>query len=403
MKTPKIRALILSFLLLLCLSPLASAASHPLTTVYFTNWAVYSQEHAEVKHLPWDRLDRIYHAFWKIIEDEKGFSIVSTDSWVDIDPDNPRAHFPQYALYCKDYPNTEVLLSIGGWTYSGLFSKMALTSESRSSFIQSCLDTLDAYPFLSGIDLDWEYPGIHRRATANDEGSPMVGDDWTNYPLLLQELRAALDAHFGAGKKLLTVCAAGGKSTLGKQNYPEIYPYVDAINLMTYDLSGNAKRTGHHSPLHGTNSVESALQFMSFLHVPSQKLFIGTPLYCHGWSGIDLSAASLVGASAKGANASGDMLYKQLLLFEQEAVAEGIPGWHIGYDSNACAGYLWNDNPASPDYASFLSYENSRSLEDKLSCILENDLGGIIVWQVNGDAQDAAWPMITRMYTRLHP
>ena len=315
---------------------------------------------------------------------------------------HPKGHFAQYARFKAQYPATEVLLSIGGWTYSGLFSKMSLTAESRAGFIQSCIEAIQAYPFLDGIDLDWEYPGIHRRATKADEGSPMVGDDWTNYTALLREMRAALDETFGQGVKRLTVCAPAAPSNLRKQDYPSLHPYVDAINLMTYDLATSTKRTAHHSPLYGSNSAHTAVQFLLTVGVPAEKICIGTPLYNHGWKQVALDG-QLIGAAASGANHGGDMLWETLARFEAEAVPDGTPGWHMGYDETAHGAYLWNDDPASPYYRNLLTYDSARSLDAKLEYIITQQLGGIIVWQAGGDDAAAGWPMITRMHQKLHP
>ena len=131
-------------------------------TVYFPNWNIYSDSRCSVSGLPWERLDCVNHAFWEVVPKDGGFAVVSTDPWADTDPDNPEAHFPQYAECAEKYPDTKILISIGGWTDSGHFSEMALTAESRGSFIRSCLEALDAWPFLAGLDIDWEYPGAAR-------------------------------------------------------------------------------------------------------------------------------------------------------------------------------------------------------------------------------------------------
>ena len=197
-----------------------TAKKGPGVTVYFPNWNIYSDARQDVTNLPWDRIDCVNHAFWEVVPQDGGFAVVSTDPWADTDPDNAVAHFPQYAAAAEKYPDKQILISIGGWTDSGHFSEMALTAESRGSFIKSCLDTLDEYPFLSGLDIDWEYPGVEREPEdENDEGCPVVGDDWTNYTLLLKELREALDEHFGAGNKVLTVCAGASVGwSLSKQD-----------------------------------------------------------------------------------------------------------------------------------------------------------------------------------------
>ena len=98
-----------------------------------------------------------------------------------------------------------------------------------------------------------------------------------------------------------------------------------------------------------------------------------------------------------------DMTWHDLLPLEQSAVPEGAPGWHKGYDEQKAAAWLWNDDPDSPAYLTFHTYESAASLEAKLAYIRERGLGGLIVWEVHGDSIDNDWPMITLMHNGLHP
>ncbi len=393
---------VLSFTLLLGSACAESEREEPGVTIYFPNWNIYSDSRNDVNGLPWDRLDCVNHAFWKVVPRDGGFAVESTDPWADTDPDNPVAHFPQYAECAEKYPDTQILISIGGWTDSGYFSEMALTAESRASFIQSCLETLDAYPFLSGLDIDWEYPGVEREPEdESDEGNPVLGDDRTNYTLLLKELREALDEHFGQGKKILTVCAGASVGySLCNQDYAALYPYVNRINLMTYDMAGSWEDyTGHHTALRGEVSADTAVNYLLEQGVPAEKIAIGSPLYSHGWK-MNEPSQETVGAAAE---AIDDMTWHDLLALEQAAVPEGTPGWHAGYDTEKEAAWLWNDDPDSPDYLHFITYESTASLAAKLAYINERGLGGLIVWEVHGDSIDNGWPMITQMHNGLHP
>ena len=378
-----------------------TAKEEPGVTVYFPNWNIYSDSRCSVSGLPWDRLDCVNHAFWEVVPKDGGFAVVSTDPWADTDPDNPAAHFPRYAECAEKYPGVKILISIGGWTDSGHFSEMALTAESRASFIRSCLDTLDAWPFLAGLDIDWEYPGVARDPEdENDEGNPVMGDDWTNYTLLLKELREALDAHFGPGK-ILTVCAGASVGySLCMQDYASLHPYVDRINLMTYDMAGPwEETTGHHTALLGENSAEAAVNYLLEQGVPAEKIAIGSPLYSHGWKVKELTQET-VGVPGEPVD---DRTWHDLLPLEQAAVPEGTPGWHTRYDDRKKAAWLWNDDPGSTDYLTFFTYESAASLEAKLAYINEQGLGGLIVWEVHGDSIDSGWPMITQMHSGLHP
>ena len=397
--TRRLIPLLLTVSLLLCFLPAQAKADCGLT-VYFPNWNAYSDSQSQVKYLPWDRLGCVNHAFWKIEPQDGGYPIVSTDPWADTDESNPKAHFPQYAEYAKKYPNVKILLSIGGWTCCGYFSEMCLTRESRATFIESCLATLETYPFFSGLDIDWEYPGEARNGGGGDEGNPVRGDDKTNYTLLLKELRAVLDSRFGKGEKLLTVCASGSVGTLSRQDYAALFPYVDRVNLMTYDLAGSwNSTTGHHTALYGKGSADTAVKYLQQQGVPASKIAIGTPLYSHGWKMKSLNGGA-VGAPAQ--NLSDDeKTWRSLHTLEQKAVDEGTPGWHAGYDEDAQAAYLWNDDSSSKDYLTFYTYESARSLAAKLTYINVHSLGGLIVWQVHGDSPALGWPMITQMWRGL--
>ena len=395
-------ALLLSallFMMSLIPTPVEAAARGQLT-VYFPNWNIYSSESGQVKRLPWAKIDCVNHAFWKIVPEGDGFAIASTDPWADTDPNNPRAHFPQYEEYWKKYPQANILLSIGGWNCSGYFSLMASTAAGRASFIGSCVETLQQYPFLTGLDIDWEYPGAARKGSGKDQGNPVQGDDRTNYTLLLKELRLGLDEVFGKGKKQLTVCASASTAILEKQDYAALFPYVNRIHLMTYDMAGSGDgKTGHHSALYGEGSVDTAVKYLLREGVPAAKIAIGTPLYSHGWK-MNAGSGTPVGAAARGLS-NGVKLWKDLKKLEISAVPVGVPGWHAGYDETSQAAYLWNDDPASGNYNVFYSYENERSLDAKLQYIYTHSLGGLIVWQAGGDDAEDGWPMITRMHDAL--
>ena len=184
------------------------------------------------------------------------------------------------------------------------------------------------------------------------------------------------------------------------QDYASLHPYVDRINLMTYDMAGPWEEvTGHHTALLGENSAETAVNYLLDQGVPAEKIAIGSPLYCHGWK-MSEPAQDTVGAAATPID---DLTWHDLLPLEQAAVPEGTPGWHMGYDEQKEAGWLWNDDPASSDYLAFYTYDSAASLQAKLDYINEHGLGGLIVWEVHGDSIDNDWPMITRMHDTLHP
>src|SRR5271170_3486619 len=87
----------------------------------------------------------------------------------------------------RDNPQLTVLVSVGGWLWSGGFSDMALTKESRAIFIDSVAAFVTRYD-LDGLDIDWEFPGM---AGFTQRFRP---EDKQNYTLLLKDLRARFDS-----------------------------------------------------------------------------------------------------------------------------------------------------------------------------------------------------------------
>jgi chitinase len=103
----------------------------------------------------------------------------------------------------KENPQLTILVSVGGWLWSGGFSDMALTKESRARFIDSAADFIAQYQ-LDGLDIDWEYPGM--------EGSTKAfrPEDKQNFTALLTELRERFNRDAKKnGRRLYLTIAAG--------------------------------------------------------------------------------------------------------------------------------------------------------------------------------------------------
>lgn len=393
--------------------------------VYFPNWKP-DIEGGTVADIPWEDVTYINHAFWGIapadgttetsferrISGEGArteFKIESTE------PEFDEKHFADYAEYSEKYPDVNIMLSIGGWTRCGYFSEMAFTPEGRQSFIQSCLDVMDQYPWIDGIDIDWEYPGGSKDGERLpedeiDQGCPIFGtyvDDNNNFESLLSELRTALSEHYGEGAKKLTACASASTGwTLPMQKWEKFAPYVDLINVMTYDLAGTWDgKTGHASSFIGAKS--GAVYFM-LLDIPMSKVCIGSPLYGTPLLMKEIpESGNVVGVPIEDHKATMEDVHETMMRsFEEEAVSgysvkqDGVKwvmgdsfenegtGWHYNYDEKTCAAYLYNDDENSEYYKWYISYENHLSLQAKLDYINEKNLAGIIVWECVQDTKD---------------
>lgn len=80
----------------------------------------------------------------------------------------------------------KILVSVGGWVWSGNFSDAAMSVESRHKFANSAADFVKQYD-LDGIDIDWEYPNQIGAGNTHRE------EDIRNFTLLMKSTREALD------------------------------------------------------------------------------------------------------------------------------------------------------------------------------------------------------------------
>ncbi|HQO71956.1 MAG TPA: glycosyl hydrolase family 18 protein, partial [Sedimentibacter sp.] len=144
---------------------------------YYPAWKSYSGYTPESVDI--SKLTHINYAFANIGPDyriEMGYP--------DKDPEN----FEKFRDLKKINPDLKVLISVGGWNWSGRFSDMAATDENRNKFTDSCVEFISKYG-LDGVDLDWEYP-VGGGLKTNSKRP----EDKQNFTLLLKEMREKLDA-----------------------------------------------------------------------------------------------------------------------------------------------------------------------------------------------------------------
>ncbi|BDZ42493.1 hypothetical protein GCM10025865_17920 [Paraoerskovia sediminicola] len=175
-------------------------------------------------------------------------------------------NFNQLRKLKKVSPDTKILISLGGWTWSDNFSDAAATPESRERLVSSCIDLYikgnlpehdgfggkkAARGVFDGIDIDWEWP-----AADGEQPSPRPDEDKANFLALLQEFRTQLDAygHKTHEDYLLTGFAPAGWAprTNGGWVDPIAVESFDFLNVQGYDYHGGwvPDRAGHQGNLH---------------------------------------------------------------------------------------------------------------------------------------------------------
>jgi chitinase len=276
----------------------------------------------------------------------------------------------------SDNPSLTILISVGGWLWSGQFSDAALTQQSRKQFIQSAIDFIALYR-LDGLDIDWEYPGMP------GAGHPFRPEDKRNFTFLLKELRAQFDQEeTKSGRKLLLTIAAGaGDDYLAHTDMADAQKYLDTVNLMSYDYyePGSGITTGNHAPLFTDPadpekvSADASVKAFEKAGVPAEKLVLGAPFYGHMWGGVTDANHGLFQPGKAIPNA-----YAPFSLIESTFLHQGFTRY---WDSLSSAPYLY-----SAEKQIFVSYEDEESLAAKCQYIQKHKLGGIMFWSYFNDS-----------------
>ena len=242
---------------------------------------------------------------------------------------------------------------------------MASSLENRSIFIQSCIDFMIQHGF-DGLDVDWEYPGSR----------PYYPSDYTNYPLLLQELNSEFKSH--PNKFLLTLATPIGRSPLQYYDFPNIHPYVDFINVMAYDIHGiwdNPKIVQSQTDI---RVVDSGLQIYFNGVVPSTKINLGLGAYGRTYKLADKTCNRIRECYFVDHGTPGRCTQSNdtMSLFEIKEILESDPTASSVLDEVSMSKYMY--------YGEYwISYDDEETFELRKSWAQSKGLGGLMYWAVD--------------------
>ena len=363
-----------------------SLTPQPMRVVgYFASWDVKSKG-VRIADLPARDLTHIYYAFAKIDSDGR---VVLFDPCVDIGQCVPPAtadsggNFAALARLKALNPHLKLAISIGGWTDSGRFSDAAFNELSRRVFARTAIDLfIRQRPGLfDGIDIDWEFP-----VEGGLDGNVERPADKQNFTLLLRELRRQLDEQGAIDKKHyeLTIAASARLQEIANVEMSLIDPLLDFINVMTYDYHEAPGRTNFNSPLYAAvGDVTPALNvdrtMTEFLGagVRASKLLVGIPFYGHAYGSVeDVNHGLFQNGTDKPADwkeHDGDwnMLAKTRLK-DSRYVKYWEPSARVPYMYDTTSG-------------TWVTYDDPRSVAEKVKYVREHGLGGVVIWELGGD------------------
>lgn len=284
-------------------------------------------------------------------------------------------NIPLVTALRRENPRLQVVISVGGWLWSGGFSDAALTEESRRVFAASAVEFVRRYG-LDGLDVDWEYPGMA------GAGHAFRSEDRENFTLLLKELRRQLDAE---GKRqhrrmLLTIAAGAADEYLEHTEMAQVARLVDTVNLMTYDYSepGADPVTRHAAPLFANPadtkdvSADGSVRAMEAAGVPAEKILLGIPFYGRVWGEVADKDHGLFQPGTKAPG--GDQPYSEI---SGTMLGQGFTRY---WDATAQVPFLY-----SAEKQLFVTYEDAESIAAKCEYVRKNGLGGVMFWRYMQD------------------
>jgi len=359
---------------------------------YYPSWA--AERGVFVKDIPADKLTHINYAFSNVSKDgecilgdsaadvERVYSAADSVNGID-DSESAAFHgnFNQLLELKQKYPNLKVLISIGGWSWSGNFTTAAQGERTRQRFVSSCIDLyLNQYKgVFDGLDIDWEFP-------VSGGLAPGRSEDKSNYTQVLGEFRRQLN-ELGENENrhyLLTVAAPIGPGTIRNIQPDIFYILLDWINLMGYDFHGTWEQTTNfNAPLFSTSTdpsdaglnVDAAVKTYLNLGVPPEQLVLGVPFYGKGWSGVLETDHGLYQPSTEGA-APGTW---EAGSYDYKDIQRNYLSIYQRYWSNeAYVPWLYD-----PMEKLFISYDDPQSLEAKAGYTHDMGLAGVMIWELS--------------------
>ena len=345
---------------------------------YYTSWSAYSGFTPD--KIAASKLTHINYAFANIGSDLK---IALGDATTDL------KNFDKLRALKKFYPHIKTLISVGGWSWSGKFSDVAATYDSREAFADSCVQFIVDNGF-DGVDLDWEYPvsgGLATNATRPEDG--------TNYVLLLKLLHEKLSAR----GYLLTIAGGATQEFAGNNDLAALAANVDFVNVMTYDFHGGwDKYTDFNAPLSPDTanspqliwSVKDGIQLWLDQVNDWKKIVVGIPFYGKKYGAVKSTNPGFPAGLYQTYGRCSDIKYNEI--YNNYLSKPGYNGYELTLHSVTNAPWLFNGSI-------FISFDNEDSIGLKAGFIKEKGLGGAMVWELSQDYNNK---LISALYGALN-
>ncbi|WP_275467427.1 glycosyl hydrolase family 18 protein [Streptomyces noursei] len=251
----------------------------------------------------------------------------------------------------------------------------------RKAFVDSITDVFARFPMFDAVQLD--------TSRAADDLALTADWDPKTLPLVVAELRKALDTRFGQGtqKTIDLAVRAADTATLDRYQLPELISQgLDRVFLQAWGFASASLLThdANLAPLPSTGTSGQALvrHLTGQLQIPASAIVLGYTATGTSAAGADPATATLTPAAHRlGTFTEGRVAFHDALanyLAPSDTGLTGKNGFVLHSDGSADA--LFN-----PDTRHFISLDTPRTVQAKAAYALQQNLGGLCTWDAHHD------------------
>lgn len=401
---------------------------------YYAQWSMYDRKYPATS-IPYQNLNEVIYAF--IGFDKDSGNIFSLDTNAD------KQQMPVIAKARQQYPYLNAALSFGGWTNANkytapMFFDLTNSASKIEVFATQAVAAMRSGGY-NGVDIDWEW-----------WSNPELGTPSERMINLYQALRSKIDqasAEDGVKYRLsIAVSAAPDKIKQSEDAYKGFWAktasLVDNINIMAYDMHGAFDSISDFqapwdmealSPNKETRyDIKDVISDYIANGVPASKLILGVPAYGRAMKlqsldnyGLyqslptcspDDSEAQCASKKAPsgeyqgaGENNTGVYDYKCII---------GAAPCYSGSDMIKQLTYINTTNPLFYQLSSaaqqpwgygdtatgkiFITYDDVNSVTYKTQQAKALGMGGMMVWELDGDSPVTETSLVANIKTLLN-
>ena len=378
----------------ICPAPVPEKYQHVqpgnVVAAYFASWDTYGNNKYQVSDIApiASELTHIIYAFAK--PNAQTGSCELFDAWADIGANQERrkkvgGNFLKLIELKKKFPHIKVLLSIGGGAHSKEISEIARNGMMKQ-FVQSCIELLDHWKYhyknsktgeqevidfeyeglFDGLDFDWEW--LNNIVPAKEAKS------FENAIVLFKKL---LNERSKKQKKrsLLTVALQVNPRVYNALPLSSCAKFIDWFHVMAYNFTTTGcAGTGFNAPICNTwssLSIDNSIAGLMHINISPSKLVLGIPLYGHVFE----KTQPKLGSSFVKTPSTGSLSYDQIK--------------KIYLNKTSCS-YKWHDKSKvpylyCPHDEIFVSFDDERSVKEKVTYAELKRLRGVVFWKLSGD------------------